>query len=273
MTEVDASPAASLVDVEVVFTTKGESRTHRALDKVTIDVKPGEFLVLVGRSGCGKTTVLNVVAGLVEARHGEVRVLGTDAASARPRIGYMFARDALLPWRNAMRNVEYGLELRHGKMKKRERRELSLKLLSNLGVDANAAKRYPWQLSQGMRQRVALARTWALDPELLLMDEPFAALDAQTRADAQEQFLDIWAKSNKTVIFVTHDLAEGILLGDRVIAMEQGRPVAEVTVDIPRPRNPMTIVEDPRFQQAHHQLVTTIMRHNTEVDLDPAPSS
>ena len=150
----------------------------------------------------------------------------------------MFARDALLPWRTAVRNVEYGLELRQPKLTRSERRERALKLLSNLGVDGNAAKRYPWQLSQGMRQRVALARTWALAPELLLMDEPFAALDAQTRADAQEQFLDIWAQSNKTVIFVTHDLSEAILLGDRVIAMDQGRLVAEAEVDIPRPRNP-----------------------------------
>jgi NitT/TauT family transport system ATP-binding protein len=261
MNEVYGSARTSLVDVEVEFISKREDQAYRALDGITIDVKPGELLVLVGRSGCGKTTVLNVIAGLVQASRGKVTVLGTDCVRARPRIGYMFARDALLPWRTAVRNVEYGLELRQPKLTRQNRRERALKLLSNLGVDGNAAKRHPWQLSQGMRQRVALARTWALEPELLLMDEPFAALDAQTRADAQEQFLDIWAQSSKTVIFVTHDLSEAILLGDRVIAMDQGRLVAEVAVDIPRPRNPMTIVEDPKFQEAHHLLITTVMRN------------
>jgi NitT/TauT family transport system ATP-binding protein len=257
--------AVSLEDAVVEFAVPG-GQTGRALNGVSLSVRRGELLVIVGRSGCGKTTVLNAVSGLIQLTDGRLRVYDKSPKDARDKIGYMFARDALLPWRNAIRNVEYSMELRKREQTRRQRRQRATDLLESLGVSGAAAKRYPWQLSQGMRQRVALARTWAIDPELLLMDEPFAALDAQTRADAQEQFLDIWAQSRKTVIFVTHDLNEAILLGDRVVAMDHGEVVADVSIDIPRPRRATTIVEHPTFRETHHRLAGTIMRASSTED-------
>jgi NitT/TauT family transport system ATP-binding protein len=248
----------ALTGVEVVFTARRASAVYTALADVSVQADRGELVVLVGRSGCGKTTVLNVLAGLVSPTKGSASVFGTEPGDAGSGVGYMFARDALLPWRTATRNIEFALELSRPELGRRERRARAESLLEELGVAGAAQKRYPWQLSQGMRQRVALARTWAIEPRLLLMDEPFAALDAQTRSDAQSLFLDIWSKSNTTVVFVTHDLHEAILLGDRVVVMDSGRIVDEFRVEIDRPRDAFTIVEDPRFQQLHHRLVETI---------------
>jgi NitT/TauT family transport system ATP-binding protein len=169
----------------------------------------------------------------------------------------MFARDALLPWRTARRNVEFGIELRRPELSKAERREVAQRYLDELGV-GGSAKLFPWQLSQGMRQRVALARTWAIEPEILLMDEPFAALDAQTRTATQQRFLDVWAADRRTVVFVTHDMAEAILLADRVIVMSEGHVVDETTIDIPRPRDGDTIVELPQYRSIHHRLVAAL---------------
>ena len=248
------APAVSLTHVDVAFETRGSRNVHLALDDVSLEACRGELLVVVGRSGCGKTTVLNVVAGLAAVTKGEVCVLGMTPKAARPHMSYMFARDALLPWRTATRNIEFALELRCPELGRHERRERAGALLEELGVRGDAQNRYPWQLSQGMRQRVALARTWTINPDVLLMDEPFAALDAQTREDAQALFLQTWSRSRKTVIFVTHDLSEAILLGERVIVMDRGRIVDEVRIEIPQPRDPSAIVEDPIFRDIHHRL-------------------
>lgn len=246
--------AARLDGVDVTFGS-GSTQERSVLRGVDLEVRRGEFLVIVGKSGCGKTTVLNLLAGLVEPSSGMVSVLGGSPIKARPMMSYMFARDALLPWRSAVRNVEFGLELQG--MAKVKRREVAESLLRRLGLE-NSANLYPWQLSQGMRQRVALARTWARDPQMLLMDEPFAALDAQTRVSAQAEFLRIWSEDRKTVVFVTHDLNEAVLLGDRIIAFGDGQPVTELIVPFSRPRSAAELVSQPAYQTLLESLHATI---------------
>ncbi|MDP3317394.1 MAG: ABC transporter ATP-binding protein, partial [Devosia sp.] len=208
------TPIATLNGVTVSFDNRSTGTTTTILKNFSLQIRDGEFVVIVGRSGCGKTTVLNLLAGLLDPQSGSVTLKGRAPRAAREHLGYMFARDALVPSRTAMGNVEIGLEVRG--MGRAERRARAHELMLKLGL-AGAEDRYPWQLSQGMRQRVALARTWALEPDLVLMDEPFAALDAQTREAARVQFLDLWERRRSSVVFVTHDLTEALLLGDRVI--------------------------------------------------------
>jgi NitT/TauT family transport system ATP-binding protein len=164
----------------------------------------------------------------------------------------MLARDALLPWRNARRNVEYGLELRG--VARARRREITAHWLEAVQLQ-HAQHQWPWQLSQGMRQRVALARTWALDPSVLLMDEPFAALDVNTRVAVQQKFLELWqAEEHRTVLFVTHDLGEAIALADRVVLLGRGQVLDDVAIDIDRPRDLSAIESDPRYRELHERL-------------------
>ncbi|WP_214109126.1 ABC transporter ATP-binding protein [Acrocarpospora catenulata] len=222
-----------------------------AVTNVSLSCAPGEFVVLVGRSGSGKTTILNMLAGLLPPDEGEVRVLDRPPVAARADLGYMFARDALMPWRTARRNVELGLEILG--RSKQERHEVSERMLRKVGLE-HAAGRLPWQLSQGMRQRVALARTWAREPKLLLMDEPFSALDAQTRQEAQSGFLETWAGTGATVVLVTHDLREALLLGDRVVLLAGGRVIREVRVPFARPRDLEELAVDPRVHALEHEL-------------------
>ncbi|VTU25265.1 Taurine import ATP-binding protein TauB [Variovorax sp. PBL-E5] len=246
-----AAPVASLRGVTVRFGNRTAAPVAILRD-FSLDVQPGEFLVIVGRSGCGKTTVLNLLSGLLDANAGAVQVMGKAPRAARDHLGYMFARDALVPSRTALGNVEIGLEVRG--VPRTERRARSLDLMARLGL-AGAEARYPWQLSQGMRQRVALARTWALDPDLILMDEPFAALDAQTRESARAQFLALWERSRSSVIFVTHDLTEALLLGDRLIVMAPGgRIVEDLSLPFRRPRNAHELPFTDEFRALERKL-------------------
>lgn len=212
----------------------------QALDGVDLTIEEGSFVALVGASGCGKTTILNMLAGVIEPTSGVVTLDGRRPQVANPDIGYMFARDALLPWRRAQANVELPLEIRG--WKRAERHERALQMLKLVGLEGRE-RQYRAQLSQGMRQRVALARTLAPAPELLLMDEPFAALDARTKLAMQTEFLGIWERARaeglrRTVLFVTHDLNEAVLLADRVIVMlpHPGRIAKDKIIDLPRPR-------------------------------------
>ena len=243
--------AIALKGVRVTYSTKGHA-PKTVLSGIDLTIPNGEFTAIVGRSGCGKTTLLNLVAGLADPSAGTVTVLGKEPRQARGQLGFMLARDALLPWRTARRNVEYGLELRG--IAREQRRETALHWLEAVQL-SHAQHQWPWQLSQGMRQRVALARTWALNPNVLLMDEPFAALDMNTRVSAQQKFLELWqAEEHRTVIFVTHDLGEAIALADRVVLLGGGLVLDDFRVEIDRPRDLAAITADPRYQELHQRL-------------------
>jgi NitT/TauT family transport system ATP-binding protein len=239
---------------------RSRSRELTALSDVNLEIPAGQFVALVGASGCGKTTLLNMLAGLRHPTEGEILMDGQSPKLPNLDVGYMFARDALLPWRSARKNVELPLETRHWSASRR--RERSAEMLDLVGL-AGREHQYRLQLSQGMRQRVALARTLAADPSILLMDEPFAALDARTKLTLQAEFLRIWEQhqgsdTRKTVIFVTHDLQEAVLLADRVVVMlpNPGRIAEDRVVDLPRPRadNLGEMMFTDEFKKTTHEL-------------------
>jgi NitT/TauT family transport system ATP-binding protein len=200
-----------------------------ALQDISLAVQPGEFVAIVGPSGCGKTTLLNAISGLLPP---EAAITGKIRLRAGTRLGYVFQKDALLPWFSALRNVEVGAELRG--VARAERRRLALELLQAMGLEGFAGH-YPHQLSGGMRHRVALARALAYDPDVVLLDEPFGALDAFTRLALEEQVLGIWRRTGKTMLLVTHDLAEALSLGKRIVVLtpRPGRIHAIVNVSWP----------------------------------------
>ncbi len=230
-----------------------DGRWVPVLTDVSLEVAEGEFLAIVGPSGCGKSTLLNIVSGLFPPTTGRVTVDGVPVEGINPRIGYMFARDALLPWRTSLANVAFGPELAGEPADRREARARDLLRLTGL---AGFEGSYPSQLSQGMRQRVSLARTLARNPDILLMDEPFGALDAQTKLVLEEEFLRIWERDRKTVIFVTHDLFEAIAMADRVavFSARPGRIKSLVALDLPRPRSVTAGRFGPRFQDLYDRL-------------------
>lgn len=236
-----------------IFESRSGQAPVLALDNIDLRVPQGQFVAFIGPSGCGKTTLLNIIAGLVRPTDGSVRIDGSDVAGPRRSTGYMFARAALLPWRTALRNVEYPLEIRG--VDRRRRREEARRLLALVGLTGFESS-YPSQLSQGMRQRVAMARTLAFNPTLLLLDEPFAALDAQTKLLVQQEFIRIWEQQRQTVVFVTHDLNEAVTLADRVIVFSKrpGRFKDDVTIDLPRPRDLINIRQQRGYSALHDRL-------------------
>jgi NitT/TauT family transport system ATP-binding protein len=228
---VGAPAKVSVAEVSVVFA--GRGHPIAALERVSLDVAPGEFLCIVGPSGSGKSTLLRVVAGLLRQSAGTVHIAAERPGT--PLTAMVFQDHALLPWRTVLDNVAFGLENRGVGRVPREAR--AREMLALVGL-TEFARHYPHQLSGGMKQRVGIARALANDPEVLLMDEPLAALDAQTRALMQEELLRIWAGLGKTVIYVTHSLEEALLLGDRIALMtaRPGRVSQVFTVDLGRPR-------------------------------------
>lgn len=231
---------ASAVALEVRSVSRRfETRRHDtlALSDINLKVRPGEFLCLLGPSGCGKSTLLNIIAGFDKPSAGEMLVGGRPVTGpGRDRI-VVFQEAALFPWLNVRSNVEFGLKL--AGVSRDERRERATQYLKLVGLD-RFEKAYVHELSGGMKQRVQLARSLAVDPEILLMDEPFAALDAQTRDVLQEELQDIWQRTGKTVIFVTHNVREAVLLADRVIVMSPspGRIKREISIALDHPRSP-----------------------------------
>ncbi len=222
-----------------------------AVDSIELNVRAGSFVSVVGPSGCGKSTLLNVAAGLIEPSEGSVRVFGDALRGLNKRAAYMFQQDALLPWKTVRANIALALIFRgmdsHAKTNE---------WITRIGLDGFADS-YPAQLSGGMRKRVALAQSWIADPDLLLMDEPFSALDVHTRLRMEDELLTLWASSSKTILFVTHDLEEAIAMSDEVIVLSAGPAshiVNQYTVDLPRPRDLIDIRTNPRF----HELYRTI---------------
>ncbi len=247
---MSSEPKIELRGVCVDFSAKGRAPV-RAVEGVDLVVPEGAFVSIVGPSGCGKSTLLNAISGLLPPSAGEVRVDGRPVDGIQDDVGYMFARDGLFPWRTALRNVEFGLELRRVPGRERIARDLLMKV----GL-AGFEHHYRNELSQGMRQRVAVARTFATDPEILLMDEPFGALDAQTRMLLQDTFLEMWESKRKTVVFVTHDLVEAIVLADTVVVFSHrpGRVKSAIDVALPRPRSALSLKFDAQFQKLYDRV-------------------
>jgi NitT/TauT family transport system ATP-binding protein len=213
-----------------------ETNAITVLDGLDLAIRKGEFITLVGPSGSGKSVLLDIIAGLTTATGGDTRIDGQIITGPDPRMAYVFQQYALFPWRTALENVEYALEVRG--VGRKERRQKARHFLNIFGL-GGFEDRYPAQLSGGMQQRVAIARSLSTDPEVLLMDEPFAALDAQTRDILQSELLRIWERIETTVVFVTHSIDEAVYLADRVVAMTARPGIVKeiIDIDLPRPRD------------------------------------
>ena len=251
----DLAPALLLKDISCTFVSK-ENRAQRytAVADTTLAIAPGEFVSVVGPTGCGKSTLLNVGAGLLQPSSGEVSVFGEPLDGINRRAGYMFQAEALMPWRSALENVIAGLQFRG--MPDTDARALGEQWLARVGLQG-FGDRYPHQLSGGMRKRVALAQTLILDPDIILMDEPFSALDIQTRQLMENEVLDLWSARRKAVLFITHDLDEAIAMSDRVVVLSAGpatHPIGEFMIDLPRPRDVAEVRAHPRFVELHSQI-------------------
>ena len=247
--------ALALENITCTFVSPDNRRQrYTAVRDASLAVAPGEFVSVVGPTGCGKTTLLNVAAGLLAPSSGSVRVHGELLEGINGRAGYLFQSDALMPWRSAFGNIVAGLEFRG--VAPQEAAGRANDWLKRVGL-AGFGDRYPHQLSGGMRKRVSLAQTLILDPKILLMDEPFAALDVQTRQLMENELLELWSADRKSVVFITHDLEEAISLSDRVVVLSAGpetHPIGEYLIDLPRPRDVSEIRLSPRFIEIHTEI-------------------
>jgi len=237
------------------------------LDDISLSVEHGRFLTIVGPSGCGKTTLLNIIAGFVTPTNGEVLIDGRRVTGAGPERGVVFQGYALFDWLTVKKNIEFGLRMRG--IPERERAAKADEYLALVGL-RKFSHRYPYELSGGMKQRVAIARALANDPEILLMDEPFASLDAQTREIMQEELLRIWERTGKTILFITHSIEEAIYLSTDVAVMtfRPGHLKCTLRVELPYPRGDFNIRTAPRFVELekviHHLIREEIAKHEME---------
>ncbi len=227
-----------------------------AVDNVTIDIARGEFFMIVGPSGCGKTTLLRILAGLEAPTEGSIDV-SVEAGSKRPVNSMVFQGDSIFPWMTVWDNAAYGLKMRRAPQA--QIKEVVGHYLDRTGL-LKFANAYPHQLSGGMKQRVSIARAFANDPEILLMDEPFSALDAQNKLLLQEELLRIWEENKKTVLFITHDVDEAVKLGDRIMVMtaQPGRVKTVVPVSLARPRDVLELQQNPEFGRLVHQIWSSL---------------
>ncbi len=252
-----AAPALALNDITCRFAAREGGEAYTAVANATLRVDAGEFVSVVGPTGCGKSTLLNVAAGLLGPSSGTVDVFGERliaASGVNRRAGYMFQADALMPWRTGIENVIAGLDFRGAS--RAESIAQGEAWLRRVGL-AGFGDRYPHQMSGGMRKRLALAQTLILSPDILLMDEPFSALDVQTRQLMENELLALWAEDRKSVLFITHDLEEAIALSDRVVVLSAGpgtRPIGDFRIDLPRPRDVSEIRMTPAFLDLHKEI-------------------
>ncbi len=244
--------ALTLRDVACTFVSKDQpGQRYTAVQSVNLSVAAGEFVSVVGPTGCGKSTLLNVGAGLLAPSTGSVSVFGQPLTGINARAGYMFQAESLMPWRTASGNVSAGLQFR-GVPEAQVAAQVD-EWLRRVGL-GGFGDRYPHQMSGGMRKRVSLAQTLVLDPDIILMDEPFSALDIQTRQLMENELLEIWSSKKKAVLFITHDLDEAIAMSDRVVVMSAGpasHPIGDFCIDIERPRDVSEIKTTPRFLELH----------------------
>jgi NitT/TauT family transport system ATP-binding protein len=255
---IDGAPALALADITCRFAARqGGGEPYTAVANATLAVAKGEFVSVVGPTGCGKSTLLNVAAGLLEPSSGTVEVYGERLVAANGvnrRAGYMFQADALMPWRTGIDNVVAGLEFRG--VPRSDAMRQGEEWLRRVGL-AGFGDRYPPQMSGGMRKRLALAQTLILSPDILLMDEPFSALDVQTRQLMENELLALWAEDRRSVLFITHDLEEAIALSDRVVVLSAGpgtHPIGDFRIDLPRPRDVSEIRMTPAFLALHKEI-------------------
>lgn len=255
---VNAAPAVTFSNVTCCFASNaGKGRSYEpytAVKDVSLDIVDGEFVSVVGPTGCGKSTLLNVAAGLLKPTSGSIEIFGSPLQGINKDAGYMFQAESLMAWRSALQNVMVGLEYRG--VPKKEAHERAMGWLKTVGL-AGFEDRYPHQLSGGMRKRVSLAQMLVLDPKIVLLDEPFSALDAQTRVLMENELLTLWAANRKSVLFITHDLEEAISMSDRVVVLSAGpgtHPIAEFSIDLPRPRDVSEIRHTKHFVDLYREI-------------------
>lgn len=245
-------PALAFEGVTVRFATPSGA-VHTVMTDISLTVEAGTFVAIIGSSGCGKTTLLNAGAGLLVPPAGQVRAFGEPLAGVNPHAAYLFQQDALLPWRTVLENVMLGLIFRA--VPAAEAAATARRWLARVGL-APFEDRFPHQLSGGMRKRAAIAQAWIVNPRILLMDEPFGALDVQTRQIMENELLELWQETRKTVLFVTHDLEEAIALADRVIVLSTGpaRIKGDYGIGLPRPRDVAEIRLNPEFTALYRRI-------------------
>ena len=246
-------PAIELENLACTFVGDDGGRLvqYTAVKDVNITINEGEFVSVVGPTGCGKSTLLNMSAGLLQPSCGTVKIFGEPLKGLNRRAGYMFQADSLMPWMSALDNVAAGLIFRS--VDKEDAHHEAREWLKRMG-HSGLESRYPHHLSGGMRKRVAMAQTLIMDPDIILMDESFSALDIQTRQLMENELLSLWSAEKKAVLFITHDLDEAISMSDRVIVMSAGpgsHPIGEFTIDLPRPRDVAEVRVTPRFIELH----------------------
>lgn len=249
------------------YSNPGGGERITVFENANFGIDKGEFVCIIGHSGCGKSTILNILAGLDEASEGGVVMNGKEVFGPSLERGVVFQNYSLLPWRSALKNITFAVQARWPKWSKDQVIEHSMKFLDLVGLKGTEHRK-PSQLSGGMRQRVSIARAFATQPQLLLMDEPFGALDALTRGMIQEELIKIWEETHQTVFMITHDVDEAILLSDRILLMTNGphaRVAESVQVSIPRPRSRTDIIHHPAYYKIRNHLVDFLVNRSKEL--------
>lgn len=248
-----------------VFPLKGKDLV--VFEDINIDLEKGEFVCIIGHSGCGKSTILNVLAGLDYPTNGVIIMDEKEVSGPSLDRGVVFQNYSLLPWLTALQNVSFGVKSRCPEWSKQQVREHSCKYLDMVGLSGSLNKK-PAQLSGGMRQRVSIARAFATNPQLLLLDEPFGALDALTRGVIQDELIKIWGETQQTVFMITHDVDEAILLSDRILLMTNGpkaRIAESVTINLPRPRSRENVIDEPDYYKIRNHLIHFLVKRSGEL--------